>query len=246
MRDLLQYMYDTGLGNTVDAVIGYLCLAMEIAVGQWLAKKLNIKWWAALILTGLRWFIGGNLSAFIYDLHNGFTANSGFLTMSYVYIPLILAPVYLLFRIKWRTACDYLAITLAVFQWPIHIGCIFKSCCHGYESAFGIWNAYLGAYVFPIQIVNVITALLTACLLIFIMKRAAFRPTGTLYPILLVLHGTERFLLDFCRGTRKDIFGMTYAQLHAAFMIVVGVAVLSIMWSMYKKSQHVSTKTCKK
>ena len=239
-------MYDTGIGNTVDAVNGYLCLAMEIAVGQWLAKKLNIKWWAALILTALRFYVGGNLAAFIYDLHNGFTAQAGFLTMAYVYIPLILAPVYLLFRIKWRSACDYLAITLAVFQWPIHIGCIFKSCCHGYECALGIWNAYLGTYVFPIQIVNVITALLTACFLIFIMKKGDYRPSGTLYPMLLVLHGTERLVLDFFRSTRKDLFGMTYAQLHAVFMIAVGVTVLLVMWSMYKKSRHVSKKTGKK
>ena len=242
MREFLQYAYDSGVGYTIDAVIGYICFAMELAVGQWLAKKLNIKWWAALILTVARWYIGGNLAAFIYDLHNNFTAKAGFLTFSYVYIPIILAPIYLLFRIKWKTACDYLAITLAAFQWPIHFGCIFKSCCNGYESKIGFWNAYLGQYTFPIQLVNVLTAFLTAAFLVFLMRKGKYRATGTLYPILLVLHGTERLILDFCRNTRKDLFGMTYAQLNAMFMIIVGVVVLSVMWSVYKKTHTYKAK----
>ncbi len=236
MREFIQYAYDSGLGYTIDAVIGYVCLAMEIAVGQWLARKLNIKWWAALIITGARWYLGGNIAAFIYDLHNNFAANSGFLTMAYIYIPIVLAPIYLLFRIKIKTACDYLAITLAAFQWPIHIGCIFKSCCNGYECDFGLWNAYLGEYTFPIQIVNVITAFITAAFLVYLMKKGNYRASGTLYPILLVLHGTERLILDFCRNTRKDLYVMTYAQLHAIFMIFVGVIILFVIWSCYKKA----------
>ena len=230
MRDFIQYLYDTGLGARLDLVNSYLCFAMEICVGQWLAKKLKIKWWAALILTFVRFFAAGTIASLIYQLHNNFNAvGGGFLTMAYVYVPLVLAPIYLLMRVHWKTACDYLAITLAVFQWPIHIGCIFKSCCNGYESSFGIWNAYKGHYTFPIQIVNCVTGLCIALFLIYLLSKNGFKPTGRLYPILLILHGVERLGLDFARDTRKDLLGLTYAQLHATFMILVGAVSLCIL-----------------
>ena len=244
MRDFIQYLHDNHLADTLDTVNALLCLVLELFVGQWLAKKLNIKRWKALVLTVARFVFALVIQRAIYELHtDGAATGSGFLTMAYFYIPIVLAPIYLLMRIKWRTACDYLAVTLAVFQWPIHIGCIWKSCCNGYETKLGIWNANLGHYTFPIQIVDCIIGLGIALLLIYLLKKNGFKPSGKLYPLLLILHGLDRLLLDFARDTRRDLLGLTYAQFHAMFIILVGAVSLVVLTVMRKNTKKAISTT---
>lgn len=63
-------------------------------------------------------------------------------------------------------------------------------------------------------------------------NRDTFRP-GLLFAWYLVLSGTERFLVEFIRRNKEDLFGLTIAQLTSLGMVVVGVVWLVVVARRY-------------
>ena len=57
------------------------------------------------------------------------------------------------------------------------------------------------------------------------MKKRNYEPDGLAYPLMLMLFGYSRFLLEFLRDNQKVVFGVSTLAIHALFMALVGTVV---------------------
>lgn len=142
-------------------------------------------------------------------------------------LPLAVWLVTLIFKDKFGQVADFIAPLLAIFHGVTHIGCIFPGCCHGYPASWGLYSNEVGAVCFPSQPLEAISSLLTAVVLLFMMKKNV--QTGKLYAWYLIMFGGSRFLWEFLRDNEKIWFGISELALHAFTAFVVGIIVLIVL-----------------
>ena len=71
-------------------------------------------------------------------------------------------------------------------------------------------------------------------------KKKNYRSDGLAYPLMLMLFGYSRFLLEFLRDNHKVVFGVSTLALHALFMALVGTAAyVTIQEKLTKKAAKV-------
>ena len=140
----------------------------------------------------------------------------------FVWVPLIAWPFCKLFRLDFKTVCDYLAPVVCVQHGVSHFGCIFGGCCHSYPWEYGIYNHVLGCKTFPIQPIEALVAVGIVLVIWLLEKRNDFKVTGEYYPLMLMLFGYSRFLLEFARDNDKLFWGISNLAIHALFMGIVG------------------------
>jgi len=56
------------------------------------------------------------------------------------------------------------------------------------------------------------------------MKKTQFITNGELYPLMMMLFGSTRFIWEFFRDNEKLFFGISNLAIHALIMGVVGTA----------------------
>jgi len=162
---------------------------------------------------------------FLYWAESGFKNFGGNnIVRIFVWVPLIAWPFCRLFKLDFRTMCDYLAPVVCVQHGVSHFGCMFGGCCHSYEWSHGIYNHILKYKTFPIQPIEALVAVGIVLYIWLREKKSGFKVTGAYYPLMLVLFGYSRFLLEFARDNEKLFFGISNLAIHALIMGLVGTA----------------------
>lgn len=229
---MIQALFDAKfLGIRVSLLIYYLFtfldLAAALAFNLWYAKKIDVKKWKAVTATVSIWLLGTLWIYFLCWAETGFTNFGGNnIVRGFIYFPLIAIGVAKVLKMEAKKAIELIGPTVCIVRGVGHLGCIFEGCCHGYESAFGIWNPLTQTYTFPIQPIEALTAIFIAVFVIYLAKRRNYEVDGTSYPIMLILFGVTRFLLEFARDNRKLWLGISNLAFHALFMAVVGAIAL--------------------
>ena len=77
---------------------------------------------------------------------------------------------------------------------------------------------------FPIQPIEAIVAVAIVLFTWLREKRSGFAVTGEHYPLMLILFGYSRFLLEFARDNEKVFLGISNLAIHALIMGIVGTA----------------------
>ncbi len=154
-------------------------------------------------------------------------------------LPLTIWLITLVFKDSFWKVADFIAPLLAIFHGVTHIGCIFEGCCHGYPSSWGLYSNEVGAVCFPSQPLEAISSLLTAVVLLFMMKRNV--QEGKLYAWYLIMFGGTRFLWEFLRDNDKVWLGVSELAIHALIAFIVGIAVLAVM-TIVKKRRRTNAK----
>lgn len=162
---------------------------------------------------------------FLYWAESGFRNFGGNnIVRIFVWVPLIAWPFCKLFKLDFKTMCDYLAPVVCVQHGVSHFGCIFGGCCYSYEWAPGIWNHVLRYNTFPIQPIEALVAVAIVLYIWLSEKKSGFKVTGEYYPLMLILFGYSRFLLEFARDNEKLFLGISSLAIHALIMGIVGTA----------------------
>lgn len=162
---------------------------------------------------------------FLYWAESGFKNFGGNnIVRIFVWVPLIAWPFCKLFKLDFKTMCDYLAPVVCVQHGVSHFGCIFGGCCYSYEWAPGIWNHVLRYNTFPIQPIEALVAVAIVLYIWLREKKSGFKVTGEYYPLMLILFGYSRFLLEFARDNDKLFLGISSLAIHALIMGLVGTA----------------------
>lgn len=180
---------------------------------------------------------------FLYWVMTGFKQWGGNnIVRIFVWVPLFAYPICKIMKLDYNTMCDYIAPLICVQHGVSHFGCIFEGCCHGYPWEPGIYNHQLGVNTFPNQPIEALVAVGIVVYIYMREKKQNFVPDGMNFPLMLMLFGYSRFLLEFVRDNDKIFFGISELALWALFAGLVGTA-----WyvtarerkrrkSMYKKS----------
>ena len=167
------------------------------------------------LLWGMSWVIGG-----------GKVIGLNYVRVVTV-LPLAVFLVTRLCRDSFSKISDFIAPLLAIFHGVTHIGCIFPGCCHGYPMEWGIYSNEASAVCFPSQPIEAASSLLTAVVLLFMMKKNV--QTGKLYAWYLIMFGGSRFLWEFLRDNEKLGFGISELAIHAFTAFVVGWTVWIVL-----------------
>lgn len=148
-------------------------------------------------------------------------------------LPIAVFLITLLFKDKFGDVADFIAPLLAIFHGVTHIGCIFEGCCHGYPCAWGLFSNEAGTVCFPTQPIEAASSLLTAVVLLVMMKHKVQQ--GKLYAWYLIMFGGTRFLWEFLRDNDKIWMGISELAFHALTAFVVGVIALIVLTILHKR-----------
>lgn len=142
-------------------------------------------------------------------------------------LPIAIFLVTLLFKDKFSDVADLIAPLLAIFHGVTHIGCIFPGCCHGYPAAWGLFSNQTNTVCFPSQPIEAVSSLLTAVVLMIMMKQKV--QSGKLYAWYLLLFGGTRFIWEFFRDNDKIWLGISELAIHAFVAFIVGLTALIVL-----------------
>lgn len=160
---------------------------------------------------------------FLYWAESGFKNFGGNnIVRIFVWVPVFAYPFAKLFKLDFRTVCDYLAPVVCVQHGVSHFGCIFGGCCYGYPWEHGIWNHVLNYNTFPIQPIEALVAVGIVLFIWLRERKHKFEVDGESYPIMLMLFGYTRFFLEFARDNEKLFWGISSLAIHALIMGIVG------------------------
>lgn len=143
---------------------------------------------------------------------------------SVFFIPLMMAALGFLFRLKPRDSLDAVAPCVAVMIGFIRVGCFFNGCCGGWRTPFG--------FHWPTQAVESVCDFMLLFLLLQMEKKERFK--GWLYPTLIAAYSSYRFAIQFFRADPATAFGLTNGHFFAIGGMIVGGIWLLILWKKRK------------
>ncbi len=243
INNLIKTVYENGNDQLLYDIFFVLGFVSVFCVVTLFGRKIGIAFWKSAIVVLIVYPLAVLWMFILYWIDSGFTAFGGNnIVRVFVYVPLIgLIPSKLL-KLKWKDVCSLLAVGPIAVHGISHFGCIFAGCCQGYpyEAPLAIYNAFRQKYLFPIQPIEAIAAILIIVYIILRTKKLGYVTDGKEYPIMLVLFGSTRFFFEFFRDNGKLFFGCSSLSFHALFMFVVGVVVLGIMNKKEKAKLNIS------
>lgn len=155
-----------------------------------------------------------------------------------VVFPLIILILSKLFRISSSKAQDMFSLAPCIVQGISRIGCIFPGCCYSnIEVSWGIYSKAAGKVLFPVQLLEAFVAIVIAVILILMLKKNKYDMQGRAMPIMLIMFGSTRFLLEFMRDNTKLFWGISELALWALGCVVIGVVWLIVFYVRKSKKQ---------
>lgn len=227
-KNLIIAVSDAGLSQIVYYGFQVLTFVIVFFVAIWLAKKMNIRVVKAILTVVIIYPVMDIWKRVLYWLETGVFGGENNVRI-FVYVPIMAILVGLLLKIDKKKICDFVAPLMVLTQGVGHFGCIFTGCCQGYPALWGLYNLHKNAYLFPIQPIEAISALLIAVYLIWRMKNRNFMADGLSYPIMLMLFGFSRFIWEFFRDNEKIWLNCSALAFHALFMGIVGLIAFVII-----------------
>lgn len=223
MNQLIRYVDSLGMGQTVYNSAGTVIKAAVLLFFILYRNKYRIPLWktlvtAAVVILGTPCIISG-----LAWIDNGFeNFEGGNILRAFTYFPLLLLLIAKLLKVPAGTMMDY--ATPSIMIWHI-IGqsvCPFLGCCSGIPCSWGIWNPAYDEMVFPTQWLICLTVLAVMIYIMHYEKRHDYDGSGKAYPIMLVIYGPLRFLLEFLKQGEKVFLGISGLGIHALLMTLVG------------------------
>ena len=145
-------------------------------------------------------------------LENGITLGGVSFFGSVYLIPLLMAPIGYLFKLKPKQSLDASAPAVAVMIGCIRVGCFFNGCCGGWTTESG--------FTWPTQAMESICDFMLLFFLLQMEKKERYK--GWLYPTLIAAYSSYRFLIEFLRNTPRGLLGLANGHWFAIAGMIVG------------------------
>lgn len=158
----------------------------------------------------------------------------------FVLLPAVIAFYSKSFGIPIKKAMDLIAPVPCLVHGVSHIGCIFPGCCYSnIEVDWGLYSGVAEKMLFPCQLLESAVAIGIFIYLIRTLKKHQFNMGGTAMPIMLILFGSTRFLLEFLRDNEKIIAGISELAIWAFGTVIVGAVWLIIKKQITKRGEAI-------
>lgn len=236
MNQLLRYIAEQNLGQLLYNIFFVAGFAAVFLYALLHGKKYEISKGKSLLYVVIVYSISLLWMFFQCWVENGFKGWGGNnIVRTFVWVPLAAWLAGKLLKIEWARGCDFVAPCVPLVQAVAHWGCIFAGCCHGYPCSWGIYNPLLDENVFPCPPLEALVALMVVLIVCSYEKKRNYNSDGLAYPLMLMLFGYSRFLLEFLRDNPKPILGVSTLAVHALFMALVGTAAYTTIKEHSKK-----------
>ena len=243
MNQLLRYITEQGWGQLLYNVLFVAGFVAVLLYALFHCKKYEIPRGKALLYILLVYSISVLWMFVQCWVENGFKGWGGNnIVRTFVWVPAAAWVAGKLLKIEWFRGCDFVAPCVPLVQAVAHWGCIFAGCCHGYPCSWGIYNPVLDENVFPCPPLEALTALAVVLIVCRYEKKQNYNPNGLAYPLMLILFGYSRFLLEFLRDNPKPIFGVSTLAIHSLFMALAGTAAFFTIQERLKKNPKTGRK----
>ncbi len=160
----------------------------------------------------------------------------------------------LMFKNKWKTPFDILALYLPLAHAIGRFSCFFAGCCWGHELGVCVPGTSVHFHN-PIPLYESAFNILIFLTLLFIFKKIHPNPdkgitmeeqekklspkqkvfSGVILPVYMVMYGIWRFFIENIRSNPKILCGLTQAQIVMSVFIITGLTIILIKLS---KSQR--------
>ena len=219
----MQVFYDLGIANTLYwacYVIGFITIFVFNSIygkhyGIRPSKSLAFTLISYIIIYAWAYILAWVVNGFEWGHHNAIRV--------YIWFPLVLLLTGKLFKVDWKTACEYITPSTCIVYGIARLGCNFTGCCYGIAADWGIESVEAGHRVFPVQLCEALTALGIAWIMIRLAKKRDYKPDGTLYPLMMILYGETRFLWEFLADNEKVFLHISELALWALLTFVIGL-----------------------
>ena len=226
VSQLIHSVVDVGQGTLLYNIFFALGFVVVIIYTIINCKNYGISRGKALLFSFSVYTVTVLWMFFLYWMESGFKNWGGNnIVRIFIWVPVVAYPFCKLMKLDWLTTCEFLAPCPAMVQGISHYGCIFKGCCQGYAWTHGIWNPALDYKTFPTQPIEACVAVAVVVFVLIRQKKQNYKVDGLTYPLMLILYGYSRFLLEFLRDNNKLFFGISDLAIHALVMGLIGTAV---------------------
>ena len=187
------------------------------------AKWYKIKLWKCFIITIVLTVIGTIGTYLLFFLENSRWGGVSFYGAVFL-VPVIFLPFCKLINIPYGKLMSLCAPAECVMLAIMKIRCFTAGCCYGRElfvTAEGV------AVVFPSQLVELFTALIICCLLMYFAKKES--GPERIYPLYMIIYGGARFVLNLLREPIGVSIGLPIGNIWSIVSIVIGIFWIYIM-----------------
>ena len=228
---MIKALWEIQLGENLTAldlvgtVYGYLILVIELLFGLWLAWKMKIKIWKALVILVSGYAMRRILVPLIFNIEKALVGQYAGVALTRIFLFMI--PLYMLvfrlLKIDRNRGFDFVGLVLILVQAMAHIGCVFTGCCCGETTEVPLlWNPELQRYVFPANVFESLTTFAIFAIMLICFKKKRMNTGGIMYACLLLGHGFARLFWDYFRTGPDVVIGLSILQLWALLLIIGG------------------------
>ena len=221
-RNTMQFFVDHGIDNAFYWGCYVLAFTVTFVFNAKYAKKYNISAFKGLAFSFASYAIIYIWAYILGWVANGFSWGHHNAIRVFAWMPLVLLVVGKLFKIKWNIACDYIAPSTCLVYGIARLGCNFTGCCYGYPACWGIYSWQAGHRCFPVQLCQSIASIAVFFIILHLAKTRDYKPTNKLYPIMLIMYGAARFLLEFFMDNKKLFMHVSEIALWGLLCVIIG------------------------
>jgi prolipoprotein diacylglyceryltransferase len=222
---MIKALWEAGLIGIASTVYTYLILLIELLFGLWLARKMSIKLWKALVILVSGYAIRRILVPLTLAVETALIGQYAGVALTRIFlftIPLYML-VFRLLKIDRNRGFDFVGLVLILVQAMAHIGCVFTGCCCGETTEVPLlWNPELQRYVFPANVFESLTTFAIFAIMLICFKKKRMNTGGIMYACLLLGHGFARLFWDYFRTGPDVVIGLSILQLWALLLIIGG------------------------
>lgn len=233
IKNILILIKEHGLSQDIYNLVHFLTFFVAIPFFMWLAKKMNVnrkRAFFALLINCATFLVLMNLIGWIEaKLGLGNFGRKNVVTV-YGWIPLICLLSAKTTKLEWNTLCTMMAPTMPFIQAVSRPGCLVAGCCKGFQWQWGIYNANVGEYRFPMPVFEMLWMLAIVWIVIRILKRLDFKPEVWVYPFMLVIYGLAQFVSEFFIDNAKIVGSLSLRSFHELSLILIGIVWILVLW----------------
>lgn len=239
LKNIVVTIYDAGLTNVVYYAFHVAAFISVFLMAQWLGAKVGVSRIKSFLLVLMIYPLMYAWMMIYFWMESGFKTFGGqHIVCIFVYAPLLAYVVAKILKIGYREICFIIAPLFPLNHAVGHLGCFFAGCCRGYEADWGFYHPLYKIFYYPIQPIESIVAALIVVTLVLIAKKKNYYPHPSFYPLMLIMFGVTRFILEFFRDNKKILLGCSSLSFHALFMALVGGVALIVIYTRNRKKSE--------
>ena len=228
LSDIIEGVYNAGFSQAIYNIFFFGGFVGLTTYNLIVAKKYGLKKWKALLFTVIVYSVSVAWMFVMYWIFTG-TWGGNNIVRIFVWVPIFAYPAAKLLKIDYFKSCDFISPCLCINHGIAHLGCIFAGCCYGYPMEDGVFSPNTMYKTFPIQPIEAVIAIFIAVFIALREKKKDYKTDGLSIPIMLMMFGYSRFLLEFARDNDKLFSNISELALHALFAGIVGTVTYFII-----------------